>query len=62
MNKIIKNNIIIVTVGILGFFLYPSKTNKEDKLFFLIGYVTIIIVLIYLLNKPSKINKDKVIS
>jgi|SaaInlStandDraft_2_1057019.scaffolds.fasta_scaffold445826_1 hypothetical protein len=62
MNIVLKNNIIIISFCILGFFLYTSetsRTNKEDKLLFLVGYVIIMILIIYLLNKPSRMNKEQ---
>jgi hypothetical protein len=59
-NILLKNNIIIIIFCILGIYLYiylPLSTESENTLFFIVGYVVFVIILVYLLNKPKKIKK-----
>jgi len=61
MNNILSKNNIIIIFCILGIYLYinlPLSSDSEDKLFFIIGYVVLVIILVYLLNKQKK-NKKK---
>ena len=62
MNNILSKNNIIIIFCILGIYLYinlPLSSDSEDKLFFIIGYVVLVIILVYLLNKQKKIKKNK---
>ena len=60
MNAIMKNIINIIIFCIFGIFLYVSRIsykNTEEKINFIIGYVVFIIILVYLLTKPSRKKK-----
>jgi cell division protein FtsW (lipid II flippase) len=58
--KNIINIIIFCIFGIFGIFLYVSRIsykNTEEKINFIIGYVVFMIILVYLLTKPSRKKK-----
>ena len=49
MNNILSKNNIIIIFCILGIYLYinlPLSSDSEDKLFFIIGYVVLVIILV----------------